>query len=248
MAAEQPPVVFRTLWDTRNVTAGYGSSASNQIRLPFVNGGTYITAWNQADVLHTYTEGGEYEISITGKVKGWGFGSIGSNRKDGEKLLDVLEWGVLEFANDGFYFARCENLTGFSAEDAIPLDGITNLSGMFWGASSFNGDLSSWDVSNVTNMRGLFHNAHSFNGDISGWDVSNVTDMTNMFNYTNLSTANYSAILMGWNSLPSLQSRVQLSAYGVKYSAVAEYNAAAEAARNNLINTYGWYIYDSGKE
>ena len=48
--------------------------------------------------------------------------------------------------------------------------------GMFFDAKSFNGDISTWDVSKVTNMLGMFRRAKLFNGDVSKWDVSNVTD------------------------------------------------------------------------
>ena len=33
------------------------------------------------------------------------------------------------------------------------------------------------DVSSVTNMLGMFYFASAFNGDLSAWDVSQVTDM-----------------------------------------------------------------------
>ena len=54
---------------------------------------------------------------------------------------------------------------------------VTDMSHMFSGARSFNQPLSSWDVSSVTDMNGMFSGARSFNGDLSTWNVSSVTDM-----------------------------------------------------------------------
>ena len=47
--------------------------------------------------------------------------------------------------------------------------------------SSFNEDISGWDVSNVISMISMFNSATSFNGDISKWDVSKVITMEKMF-------------------------------------------------------------------
>mmetsp|Transcript_22452 Transcript_22452/g.45013 ORF Transcript_22452/g.45013 Transcript_22452/m.45013 type:complete len:378 (+) Transcript_22452:48-1181(+) len=52
---------------------------------------------------------------------------------------------------------------------------------MFIGANSFNGDLSQWDVGSVKCMALMFDGATSFNGDLSEWDVTAVTAMYWMF-------------------------------------------------------------------
>ena len=47
------------------------------------------------------------------------------------------------------------------------------MGGMFYGASSFNRDLSCWDVSEVSNMNHMLHGATSFTHELGGaWSTS----------------------------------------------------------------------------
>ena len=55
------------------------------------------------------------------------------------------------------------------------------MNSMFAGATSFNGDISRWDVGQVENMNSMFAGATSFNGDLSRWQVGHVKCMDSMF-------------------------------------------------------------------
>merc|ERR1712008_546812 len=48
-------------------------------------------------------------------------------------------------------------------------------------ATSFNNDISEWDVSQGTSFWSMFSGATTFNTDISQWDVSRGTDFEEMF-------------------------------------------------------------------
>ena len=58
---------------------------------------------------------------------------------------------------------------------------VTDMSGMFFGAESFNQPIGDWDTSKVTDMRVMFFGAESFNQPIGDWDTSKVTNMSFMF-------------------------------------------------------------------
>ena len=58
---------------------------------------------------------------------------------------------------------------------------VTDMSGMFFGAESFNQPIGDWDTSKVTDMKVMFFGAESFNQPIGDWDTSKVTNMNGMF-------------------------------------------------------------------
>ena len=59
---------------------------------------------------------------------------------------------------------------------------VNTMYKMFYGAKSFNQDIGQWDTSRVINMAETFSHAESFNQDIGNWDVSHVKNMSFMFN------------------------------------------------------------------
>ncbi len=116
---------------------------------------------------------------------------------------------------------------------------VENMQAMFYGASSFNQDIGNWNVENVTNMSGMFLGSSSFDQDLGNWNVENVTNMQDMFNGIALSTANYDALLIGWNA-QNLQNGVTFSGGNSNY-------CAGESARYYMGFNHGWFITDGGR-
>ena len=59
---------------------------------------------------------------------------------------------------------------------------VTDVSRLFHGAASFNGNVSGWNVAGVTDMTGMFRHATSFDQDLSAsWDVTGVSNNGHMF-------------------------------------------------------------------
>lgn len=234
---------------------------------------------------HTYAAPGIHTVAIRG-----GFPQIYFNNSgDKLKIQTIEQWGSVAWRSMNSAFMGCQNLIS-KATDAPDLSlvtdayamfayaeafngdinignwdvsNVTNMHGMFGGASIFNADISNWDVSNVTNMKFMFSHASEFNQNIGSWDVSsvvnmdsmfrvaksfdqdlgnwnvsNVTTMENMFKDAALSTSNYDALLNGWNGL-TLQNNVKFNGGQSTY-------CNGEIARQNIIANFSWTIVDGG--
>ena len=73
---------------------------------------------------------------------------------------------------------------------------ITDMSQLFFNATTFNDNVSQWDTGNVKDMSYMFYNARSFNGNISKWDTGNVEFMKNMF----YGAESFNGDLSRWNT------------------------------------------------
>ena len=141
-------------------------------------------------ITHTYETAGTYVVSVGGT-----FPAIKMfNSNTPLKLSSIEQWGTIQWIDMSSAFKDCQSMV-YNATDIPDLSQVESISSMFSGATSFNGNLNSWNVSNVTNMSSMFSGATSFNGDLSNWVVDNVTNMGGMFRLL----ANFNADISGWN-------------------------------------------------
>jgi surface protein len=240
---------FISVWDTTlgfdvPIVLPLVASGNYNFSVNWGDGNTdTITAWDQEEKTHTYAEDGIYTITITGTIEGWSFGA---SSPCAPKLTSIVNIGPLKLGNEEGYFQNCQNLTTIGG--TIDLSGMTNMNSMFglcYSLTSVSG-IETWDTSNITKMSGVFALATSFNQDISGWDVSNVLSGKdgNMVDFMyGKSTANYDYydnLLNAWSQL-TLQSGVTWNMGSI------EYTSAGATARQYIIDNYSWTIIDGGE-
>ena len=141
------------------------------------------STFNSAGIFaHTYATSGQYTITISGSLTGFGqFNDVDEGGDiyplaGAEFLKAVDSFGDLGIESLSLAFYGSNNLESVPAE--IPTT-VTDLFAMFADAASFNQSLN-WNTSNVTGMSFMFYGAASFDQSLN-WDTSNVTDMSNMF-------------------------------------------------------------------
>ena len=98
-----------------------------------------------------------------------------------EALLRVEQFGTVQWQTMQDAFYGCKNMQFTDGIDSPALSKVTDMGSMFYGCTSFNQPLNSWDVSKVTYMSGMFYGCTSFNQPLNSWDVSKVTYMIDMF-------------------------------------------------------------------
>ena len=222
-------------WDVSNVTTMYrmfyGATSFNQP----------IGDWDVSSV--TRMDAMFYgATSFNQDIGGWDVSGVRyiSSMFSGAASFNqpIGEWDVSGVTS---MYGMFEGATSFNQPIGNwDVSAVMSMRNMFYGASSFNRDIGGWDVSSVTDMNSMFMGATSFNRDIGGWDVSNVVSMPNMFEGVTLGTGSYSSLLIGWSQL-ALKNDINFNGGNSKYRI-----GDAAAARQSIIDSFGWTIVDGG--
>ena len=148
---------------------------------------------------------------------------------------DLNNWDTSNVTNMQIMFANAYNFNGNITN--WDTSNVTDMNAMFWKCGVFNQNISFWDTSNVTTMLGMFSLAISFDQNLGNWNIQNLTNAGGMFAGVTLSTANYDALLIGWQG--------QTHNNNVSFNGGTSKYCQGENARNILIAD-GWTISDGG--
>lgn len=141
----------------------------------------------------TFAGPGVYDIEISGDFPRVYF----NGALDYLKLTKVKGWGNIKWRAFDNAFLRCQNmnLTSLNNPD---LKLVTSLGRCFMRCTSFNGDISKWDVSTITNLTQFLYGEYlimNFAGNISSWDVSGVREWYQAFR----DNTSFNSDISGWD-------------------------------------------------
>jgi hypothetical protein len=218
-------------------TDNAGTSGSNEFTIPTgTTGYNYDVYWEEdgnplnngslsnqtGTITITFASIGNYILKISGDFPRIVF----NNGGDRLKVLEVQNWGIINWTSFNSAFQGCSNMV-LTAIDVPNLTNVTTFNSAFRDLTLFEdlgNKMKDWNVSNVGSFSLCFQDSPLFNSDISNWNISNCNTFQNMlircsaFNQNlskwnlrtagvncqqvlrqaGMSTANYTDTLVGW--------------------------------------------------
>jgi surface protein len=164
---------------------------------------------------------------------------------DRNRLTRVEQWGTTAWTSMQNAFRGCANLQ-VTATDVPDLSGLSDMSGMFSLCNTLNSpsNIGSWNTSVVTNMSGLFSQAGTFNQNISTWNTGAVTNMSSLF----ADAAAFNQEIGGWNTGAVTNMAAMFAGAIVFNRNIGAWNTAAVTNMNSMFfsayafnqNITGW--------
>ena len=154
---------------TFNATVDYGDGTGSQT----------VTAYNDANLTHSFATAGQHTITIDGTFPNVRFYDNAASREALDEVVDLGDVGWVTFYRA---FRGCTNLTDFNVGTA-DTSNVTSTYTMFYNCSNLTTlNVSSFNTSSVSNMGYMFESCSSLTSlDLSNFDTSNVTNMLSMF-------------------------------------------------------------------
>lgn len=188
-----------------------------------------------------------------------------------DKIYDVTQWGTTPWTSfQNFLRVQSANIPAdVTATDTPNLSNCTAMHGMFQGCTSLvnaNNSMLNWITGNVANMDSMFKGTTSFNKNLSGWDITGLSTAEYIFQGGGLDTANYTDTIVGWavqvynnsaqpasvnmSGIPAsgvfdgnrTTDNASGQAYSTKYSNWPSGWSNAQAAYDYLTSTLSWTI------
>ena len=136
-----------------------------------------ITAYDDADLAHTYSDAGIHTIRVRGSFPNIYFNNDG----DGAKVISVIQLGKVGWATLSGSFFGCSGLTSFTAGvcDTSAVEDLSDFLRLCVNLPSIS--LSGMNTSNISVLSNAFRNMNLLEAlDLSVIDTSNVTTISNM--------------------------------------------------------------------
>lgn len=168
------------------------------------------------------------------------------------KIYDVTQWGTTPWTSfQNFLRVQGTVIPAdVTATDTPNLSSCTAMHGMFQGCTSLvnaNNSMVNWITGNVANMNNLFTGTTSFNKNLSGWDITGLLTAVSIFQGGGLNTANYTDTIVGWavqvynnSAQPASVNMSGIPASGVFDGNRTTDNASGQAYSVKYSNWPGW--------
>jgi len=191
---------FITLWDTElesngdTLTIQVPISGDNYevywefLSDPEING-TLSGLLDPTEIRFPYA--GKYRVEVSGLYESILF-SRSYQYKD--RIYSIEQWGTNQWSSLKSAFRECTNLQ-VNANDVPDLSQLTSINNMFSECPLVDFDISDWEVGHIEQFNYVFRNASSFNQDVSVWDLSSLVSTTGIFSYSAMDCYNYGRYL-----------------------------------------------------
>ncbi len=171
-ASETPPI------PDQNVSTFNAVVQSDTAAEPHLTGAP-VTARNDANLVVTFPDAGDHQITISGTFPNIFF----NNGGDAVKLISIENLGSVGWQTFEGAFWGCTSLV--SVGGTADTSQVTSMRWMWQNCSSMTTtpDTSGWDTSNVTDMRAMWQGCSGLTTppETGGWDTSEVIYMDSMW-------------------------------------------------------------------